>query len=92
MMTYPAPDGHIIQSVPLPNEVTYTCTVSGFDDGKYYSYEVKGAATEIGIQGIHVNRTVDNDSMTIVVKEFSEQELIDYLNNNKPEPAFIPEP
>ena len=84
MMTYPAPDGHTIESVPLPNEVTYSCACSGYDDGMYYSYEIKGAATTIGIQGIHINRAVQNNNVTITLKEFSEQELIDYQNENKP--------
>lgn len=79
MMTYTAPDGHIIESVPLPNEVTYisTCSRTDFGDGFYYSYETMGAPTDLGVQGIHVNRTVDEGVMTIVIKEFSEQELID---------------
>lgn len=83
MMTYPAPDGHIIESVPLPDEVVYLCGYIG-DDGVYYSYEIKGAATPIGIQGIHINRIVQNNNVAITVKEFSEQELIDYQNENKP--------
>lgn len=84
MMTYKAPDGHIIESVPLPNEVTYSCASIGYDDGNYYSYEIKGAATTIGIQGIHINRAVDNNNVIITIKEFSDQELLDYQNENKP--------
>jgi hypothetical protein len=94
-MTYPAPNGHIIESVPLPNEAVYSCPCSpeSYGDGRYYSYEIKGASTQIGIQGIHINRLVDNGIMTITIKEFTEQELIDYVNNNKSvQPYFIPEP
>lgn len=83
-MNYPAPDGHIIESVPLPNEVIYTCSVNpnNYGDGIYYSFEICGADTIIEIQGIHIYRNVINGSMTITVKEFSEQELIDYKNSN----------
>lgn len=79
MMTYTAPDGHIMESVPLPNEVTYisVCSNADFGNGYYYSYETMGSDNELGVEGIHVNRTVENEVMTIVVKEFSEQELID---------------
>ncbi len=85
MMTYKAPNGHIIESLPYPQIVTYICdlTTNEYSDGIYKSDEIKGAATEIGIQGIHITRTVDNLSMKIEIKEFSEQELIDYINNNK---------
>ena len=85
MMTYTAPDGHIIESLPYPQEVNYSCqcSPSDYSDGIYKSDEIKGAATEIGIQGIHITRTVDNTTMTIKLIEFSEQELIDYINNNK---------
>jgi hypothetical protein len=84
MMTYPAPDGHIIESVPLPNEATYSCLCNPLEytDGIYYTDEVKGAATEIGIQAIHVTRVVDNGDMTIKIKEYSNEELIEYINNN----------
>lgn len=86
MMTYTAPDGHIIESVPLPNEVTYisTCSRADFGNGFYYSYETMGAPTILGVQGIHVNRTVNEEVMIIVIKEFSEQELID-LKSISPE-------
>ncbi len=84
-MTYKAPDGHIIESVQLPNEVTYSCACTGYDDGNYYSNEIKGATTIIGIQGIHVNRVVENNNVTIIIKEFSDQELINYLESLKTE-------
>ena len=85
-MTYTAPDGHIIESVPLPDEVTYisNCSKKDFGDGYYYSYETMGAPTSLGVQGIHVNRTVNEGIMTIIIKEFSEQELID-LKSISPE-------
>lgn len=84
-MTYTTPDGHIIESLPYPQEVDYSCqcSPSDYSDGIYHSDEIKGAATEIGIQGIHITRIVDNGNMTIKIVEFSEQELIDYINNNK---------
>jgi hypothetical protein len=84
MMTYTAPDNHIIESSPYPAEVIYQCDCSPveYSDGIYKSDEIKGAATEIGIQGIHITRKVDNGTMEIKLVEFSEQELIDYINNN----------
>ena len=62
-MTYTAPDGHIIESEPYPQVVTYSCQCTNYDDGLYYNYEIKGAATPIGIQGIHINRAVENNLM-----------------------------
>jgi hypothetical protein len=81
MMTYPAPDGHLIESMPYPQVVSYECACVGYDDGVYNSIEVKGASTEIGIQGIKIKRTVIENFMNIEVVEFSEQELIDYINS-----------
>lgn len=85
MMTYTAPDGHIIESVPLPNEVNYVsfCSNDNYSDGTYYSVEVCSADSEIGVQAIHITRIVDNNSMNITIKEFSDKELIEYINNNK---------
>jgi hypothetical protein len=84
-MTYPAPDGNLIESLPYPQEVTYTCACSPleYSDGIYYTEEIKGAATIIGIQGIHITRTVNNGNMIIKIKEYSDEELIEYKNNNK---------
>lgn len=80
-MTYPAPDGHLIESMPYPQVVFYECACTNYEDGIYNSVEVKGAATEIGIQGIKIKRTVVENFMNIEVVEFSEQELIDYINS-----------
>jgi hypothetical protein len=84
MMKYPAPDGHLVQSLPHPQEVVYTCKCSPteYPDGIYYTEEIKGAATPIGIQAIHINRIVIDGDMTIKVTEFSEQELIEYIQQN----------
>lgn len=86
-MTYTAPDGHIIQSLSYPQEIIYQCDCSPleYSDGIYKSDEIKGAATEIGIQAIHITRKVDNGTMQIKIVEFSDEELIDYINNNKSE-------
>lgn len=85
MMTYTAPDGHIIESLPYPLEVIYSsdCSPENYSDGIYKSDEIKGSTSQIGIQGIHITRAVDYDKMEITLVEFSEQELIDYINNNK---------
>lgn len=83
-MTYPAPDGHLVESLPYPQEVTYVCECSPIEypDGIYHTEEIKGAVTQIGIQAIHITRTVDNGNMTIKIVEFSEQELIEYIQQN----------
>jgi hypothetical protein len=83
MMTYTAPDGHIIESLPYPQIVTYSCPCSEIVDGIYYSIETTGAATEIGIQQINIKRSVDNNYMDIEIIMSSDEELIEYQNNNK---------
>lgn len=83
MMTYTAPDGHIIESLPYPQVVNYSCECSEIVDGIYYSIETTGAATEIGIQQINIKRTVDNNYMDIEIIMSSDEELIEYQNNNK---------
>jgi hypothetical protein len=82
-MTYTAPDGHIIESLPYPQIVTYSCPCSEIVDGIYYSIETTGAATEIGIQQINIKRSVDNNYMDIEIIMSSDEELIEYQNNNK---------
>lgn len=83
MMTYTAPDGHVIQSKPYPQEVFYECACEGIVDGRYFSVETTGSSSIIGIQQIQINRVVDNNTMEIRIRESSEQELIDYINNNQ---------
>ena len=83
MMTYTAPDGHIIESLPYPQEVVYECDCTEIVDGIYTSIETTGAATEIGIQQIKIKRIVDNNKMTIEIVMSSDEELIEYQNNNK---------
>jgi len=83
MMTYTAPDGHIIESLPYPQIVTYSCPCSEIVDGIYYSIETTGAATQIGIQQINIKRSVDNNYMDIEIIMSSDEELIEYQNNNK---------
>jgi len=61
MMTYTAPDGHVIESLPYPKIVVYACKCEEIVDGIYYSVETTGAATEIGIQQIKIKRIVDNN-------------------------------
>ena len=83
MMTYTAPDGHVMHSLVYPLEVIYSCPCEGIVDGIYYSMETTGAATEIGIQQIKIKRTVDTNNMTIEIVMSSDEELIEYQNNNK---------
>ena len=84
MMTYTAPDGHIIESLPYPQSVQYSCTCSEISDGTYDSMETTSADTQIGIQQIRIKREVLNNFMTITITMSSDQELIDYINQNKP--------
>lgn len=83
MMTYTAPNGHIIESLPYPKVVVYDCKCSEIVDGIYYSIETTGAPTEIGIQQINIKRIVDNNNITIEIVMSSDEELIEYQNNNK---------
>ena len=83
MMTYTAPDGHIIESLPYPQKVNYSCNCEEIVDGIYYSIETTGAATEIGIQQMKIKRAVDNNNMNIEIIMSSDEELIEYQNNNK---------
>jgi hypothetical protein len=84
MMTYKAPDGHIIESLPNPEIVTYECACSEIVDGIYTSMETTGADTEIGIQQIKIKRTVNNNNMKIEIQMSSDAELIEYINENTP--------
>lgn len=84
MMTYTAPDGHIIESEPNPAIVTYECACSEIVDGVYNSVETTGAATEIGIQQIKIKRVVDDNWMKITIQMSSDEELIEYINQNTP--------
>ena len=79
-MTYTALDEHVIESKPYPEIVTYSCACDDMPDGNFYSLETTSAATPIGIQQIQITRTVEGGIMTIVIREGSEQELIDYIN------------
>ncbi len=81
MMKYTAPDGHIIESLPYPEEVTYQSSCEGVSDGRYESMETTSAATLLGIQQIRILRIVDNDVMLITIRESSDLELQEYINN-----------
>lgn len=82
-MTYTAPNGHIIESLPYPQKVNYSCECQEIVDGIYYSIETTGAVTEIGIQQINIKRIVNNNNMAIEIIMSSDAELIEYQNNNK---------
>lgn len=84
MMTYTAPDGHIINSLPNPQIVIYECDCSEIVDGIYYSVETTGAATEIGIQQIKIKRSVDDNWMKIEIQMSSDAELLKYIQDNTP--------
>ena len=84
MMKYTAPDGHIIESKPNPQIVTYNCDCSEITDGIYRSVETTGAATDIGIQQIKIKRSVDNNKMTIEIQMSSDAELKQYIIDNTP--------
>jgi hypothetical protein len=81
-MTYKAPDGYIMESLPYPQEVTYTCECNDIADGTLISYETTGDSSTIGIKQVKITRVVSGNSMTITVVESNEQELQEYININ----------
>lgn len=83
MMKYTAPNGFVIESKPYPEEVTYSCGCQGISDGIYESIETTSAATIIGIKQIRIKRIVDNNYMDIIIRESSDEELLEYITNNK---------
>jgi hypothetical protein len=84
MMTFTAPDGTILESLPYPQEVTYTCQ-SNLSGGVYEHIEgTSNVDRPNGLQIIKVTRTVSNNgSVQINIVEYSESEIVDYLNANQ---------
>ena len=82
MMKYKAPDGTEINSESYPEVVTYQCICEGIADGIYESIETTGSISAIGIQQIKITRTVSDNSMTITIVESSDEELLQYINEN----------
>lgn len=78
-MTYPAPDGHIIESSPTQT-VVYECETT-YPDGVFESLETEAADTPLGIQQIQVIRIVLNGMMTISIKESTDTELQAYIDS-----------
>lgn len=83
-MKYTAPDGHVIESLPNPQIVSYKCSCTDIGDGIYTSVETAGAATEIGIQQIKIKRIVNNNYMKIEIQMSTDAELLDYIKQNTP--------
>jgi len=83
MMTYTAPDGHVIESKPYPEIAEYSCPCTGIFDGVYESVETTSADTPIGIQQINIKREVNSNNMKITIVMSSDQQLIDYINSTK---------
>jgi hypothetical protein len=81
MMTYLAPDGNTVESLPYPQVVTYSCPCVGYGDGVYESMETTSSSTEIGIKQIRIKRIIENNFVTITIRESSDDELIEYKNN-----------
>lgn len=77
MMTYVAPDGHIIES-SSSGPVVYSCPVSGMVEGVFDSLETEGADTPIGIQQIKINRVITSTLITITITESTDAELLAY--------------
>jgi hypothetical protein len=78
-MTYPAPDGYLMESSPTQT-VVYECETT-YPDGVFESLETQEANTPIGIQQIQVLRIVLNGMMTISIKESSDEELQEYIDS-----------
>lgn len=79
MMTYRAPDGHLIETKPYPEVVVYQCNCVDFVDGVYESSETMAGDGPLGIQQMRITRTVENNFMTISVRESSYDELLEYI-------------
>lgn len=81
MMTYSAPDRHILKSKSSPT--VYTCVCEDMHDGTYESFETTFASTAIGIQQIKIVRAVTNNMMTITITQSTNKELTEYINNTQ---------
>ena len=81
-MKYKAIDGTLIDSNPNQT-VTYTLTIENHTQGVFESYETQSSSTPIGIEQIKIVRTVLGNQMRIEITESTEQQLIDYINQNK---------
>ena len=80
-MKYTAPDGTVLETKTYPEETTYTCPCENCVDGKYESTETTGAATPIGIKQMKITRLVENEEVTIIIRESNEQELQTYIDS-----------
>jgi len=83
-MTYTAIDETIIKSSPI-EVVTYTCPTD-MNDGVYESEETTYSSNPYGIQQIKITRTVTDGVMTISIRESTDTELQDYLEQIIPLP------
>jgi hypothetical protein len=76
-MNYTAPDGYTITSNPN-GPITYTCPITDAIEGTFSSVETYSAPTSIGIQQIQITRIITSGNITIIIKESTSEELIQY--------------
>jgi hypothetical protein len=77
-MTYPAPDGTIIESSPN-HPVIYKCGSHGIKDGVYESFEM--TSNYYGLCQIRIVREVINGVMTITITERTKEEIEEYIKS-----------
>jgi len=77
MMTYTAPDNHVMESSTF-TVVSYTCQIGGIP-GIYTSFETKASSSPIGIEQIKIVRTITETETTIEISESTDQELENYI-------------
>ena len=83
-MTYTEIDGTILTSSPIET-VTYICSTDMMD-GVYESEETTFSSNPYGIKQIKITRAVSNGTMTISIRESTDTELQDYLEQIIPLP------
>lgn len=81
-MKHTAPDGTILESLPYPQEVTYSCQCD-MTSGLYEHIEGIGNIDRPhGLQIIKITRRVSVDGlMQISIIEYSEPEILEYIAN-----------
>lgn len=82
MMTYTAPDGHIMEFIDIP--IFYEINPSDYyEDGVFIDLFTESDTTPIGIKQQRVIKTQSNNILNIEIRWSTEQELIDYIESVK---------
>ena len=82
MMTYTAPDGHIMEFIDKP--VFYKINESNYyEDGVYIDLFTESDNTEIGIKQQRIIKKQLDNILNIEIRWSTEQELIEYIESVK---------